>query len=163
MNKFPYAFTVVIFLLGVFSGQAALAAGSPAQTQPIQGEEVPGEFAQVSNIPVPAIATGEVFQMIMALSLVLGAIALVMWLLRRVQGLQRNAGTNLRILGGVSLGTRERAVLVQVGEQQLLVGASPGQIRTLHVLETPVAVPQKPLKNPFAQHLNAVPKQGDSP
>ncbi|KFI22206.1 flagellar biosynthetic protein FliO [Nitrosococcus oceani] len=163
MNKSPYTFTTVIFLLLMFSGQVALAAGSPAQTRTIQEEEVPGGFVQAPNIPASTIATGEVLQMIIALVLVLGAIALVMWLLRRVQGLQRNNGTGLQILGGVSLGTRERAVLVQVGEQQLLVGVCPGQIRTLHVLETPVAIPQKPLKNPFAQHLNAVLKQGESP
>ncbi|ADJ27866.1 flagellar biosynthetic protein FliO [Nitrosococcus watsonii] len=163
MNKSPYAFMAVIFLLSVFSGQVALATGSPAQTRPLQGEEVPGGFVQAPNIPASAIATGEVLQMMIALVLVLGAIVLVMWLLRRVQGLQRNNGTDLRILGGVSLGTRERAVLVQVGEQQLLVGVCSGQIRTLHVLETPVAVPQKPLKNPFSQHLSTVLKRGESP
>ena len=36
------------------------------------------------------------------------------------------------------MGTRERVVLLQVGDKQLLVGVAPGSIKTLHVLETPL-------------------------
>jgi len=41
----------------------------------------------------------------------------------------------VQVLGGVSLGTRERAVLLSVDGTRLLVGVAPGQVRTLHVLE----------------------------
>ena len=41
-------------------------------------------------------------------------------------------------MGGISLGGKERIVLVQVGEQQLLVGVAPGSLRTLHVLDQPL-------------------------
>jgi flagellar protein FliO/FliZ len=43
-------------------------------------------------------------------------------------------GAQLRLLGGVHLGQRERIVVVQAGEDRLVVGVSPGCIRTLHVL-----------------------------
>ena len=39
----------------------------------------------------------------------------------------------------VSLGTRERAVLIRIGDRQLLLGVAPGNVRTLHVLETAVS------------------------
>ena len=39
------------------------------------------------------------------------------------------------ILGGVSLGPRERAVVLQVGDARLLVGVAPGRVQTLHVIE----------------------------
>jgi len=39
------------------------------------------------------------------------------------------------VIGGVSLGPRERAVLLQVGGTRLLVGVAPGQVRMLHLLD----------------------------
>lgn len=60
------------------------------------------------------------------------------WIMRRVGTLSGGLGGQLRVLGAVSLGSRERAVLVQVGEEQLLIGVSPGQVRTLHKLPQPL-------------------------
>jgi flagellar protein FliO/FliZ len=40
----------------------------------------------------------------------------------------------IRVLGGVTLGSRERAVVVAVGGTRLLLGVAPGQVRMLHVL-----------------------------
>jgi len=36
------------------------------------------------------------------------------------------------------MGTRERVVLLQVGETQLLLGVAPGRVQTLHVLDKPL-------------------------
>jgi flagellar biogenesis protein FliO len=44
---------------------------------------------------------------------------------------------NLELLGQLSLGARERALLVRVGDRQLLIGVAPGHVCTLHVLEPP--------------------------
>jgi flagellar protein FliO/FliZ len=40
----------------------------------------------------------------------------------------------IRVLGGVALGSRERAVVVAVGSTRLLLGVAPGQVRMLHIL-----------------------------
>jgi len=65
---------------------------------------------------------------------VLALIVALAWFLRRFGGLT-NAGKGIvTIIGGVSLGTRERAVLLQVGEARILVGVSPGRVQALHVL-----------------------------
>ena len=45
----------------------------------------------------------------------------------------------IEIIADVSLGAKERAVLVQVGGKQLLLGVAPGRVNTLHVLDEPVA------------------------
>ena len=60
----------------------------------------------------------------------------------------------------LSLGTRERVVLLQVGDQQLVLGVAPGQIRTLHVLETPLPTQdEKPTAvGSFAARLQAAMK-----
>jgi flagellar biogenesis protein FliO len=47
---------------------------------------------------------------------------------------------SIEIVADISLGQKERAVLVQVGEQQILLGVAPGRVNTLHVLAEPVAV-----------------------
>ena len=57
---------------------------------------------------------------------------------KRMNRLQSSTGGMLKIIGGISMGSRERVVLLQVGSEQLLVGVSPGRINTLHVLETPL-------------------------
>ncbi|EQD42713.1 Flagellar biosynthesis protein, FliO, partial [mine drainage metagenome] len=40
----------------------------------------------------------------------------------------------LEILASMPLGAKERAVLVKVGDAQILLGVAPGQVNTLHVL-----------------------------
>ena len=86
-----------------------------------------------------------ILQLVLSLALVIGIIILFAWLMRRAGGLHGQAGGTLRILGGLSLGTREKLVLVKVGETQLLLGVAPGQVRKLHVLDTPIA--QESLKD----------------
>ncbi|MNE84237.1 flagellar biosynthesis protein FliO [compost metagenome] len=39
------------------------------------------------------------------------------------------------------LGPRDRLVLVQVGNEQILLGLTPGRIAPLHVMAQPVEVP----------------------
>ncbi|PZN32910.1 MAG: hypothetical protein DIU71_06325, partial [Proteobacteria bacterium] len=62
------------------------------------------------------------------------------WAVRRMRGFGQVAPGAVEILADVPLGTKERAVLVQVGSQQLLIGVAPGRVSTLHVLADPVAV-----------------------
>jgi flagellar protein FliO/FliZ len=48
-------------------------------------------------------------------------------------------GTNqvdMKVLGGVSLGTRERAVLIQVEGKKILLGVAPGRVNVLHQFDS---------------------------
>lgn len=83
-------------------------------------------------------------RLIVGLGVVIGAIVAVAWFLRRFGGVGHNAGGQLKILGGLAVGQRERVVLVQVGQQQLLIGVAPGRVQTLHVLEQPLEGLQEP-------------------
>ena len=56
------------------------------------------------------------------------------WLFKRYGQLPTLGKGLIRILGGVSVGPRERVMLLEVENTRLLVGVAPGQIRTLHVL-----------------------------
>ena len=74
------------------------------------------------------------------LLLVLAAIVVLAWVFRRVQGIGQPAAGSLRVAATLPLGPKERILLLQVGEEQLVVGASPGGLQTLHVLTQPLAL-----------------------
>ena len=57
------------------------------------------------------------------------------------------------VVASVALGPRERAVVLDVGGQQLLVGVGQGGVRTLHTLEHPLPVVESTAPSPFAQVL----------
>ena len=73
-------------------------------------------------------------QIIFSLLLVLAAIVLVAWLLKRMNITRQGSGNLLKVIGGVAVGQRERVVLVEIDNTWLVIGVGPGQIRTLHTL-----------------------------
>jgi len=109
----------------------------------------------VGKTVAPEPAGGGIYQVLFGLVVVLGAIGVAAWMLRRFGNLQTSAGGALRVLGGLPLGTRERAVLIQVGDTQILVGVAPGRVQTLHVLERPVpaAAAAVPAAASFSERL----------
>ncbi|MGM0592964.1 MAG: flagellar biosynthetic protein FliO [Pseudomonadota bacterium] len=95
--------------------------------------------ARVGQLSQP-VGAGEVLQVFLALVAVLLLIGVAAWLLRRFSGGSFSRNGPLRLLASVSVGQRERLVLVQAGETQLLLGVAQGSIRTLHVFDKPVVV-----------------------
>jgi flagellar protein FliO/FliZ len=91
-------------------------------------------FAAPQLNHTPTSATGGLAQVTFSLLLVLGVIFAAAWGLKRLRGVGQRGASTLRVVANLSLGPKERAVLIQVGQQQLLVGVAPGQVTTLHVL-----------------------------
>ncbi|MFL7962234.1 MULTISPECIES: flagellar biosynthetic protein FliO [unclassified Pseudomonas] len=131
-----------------------------------------GFFAAASMLPLSVLAAepvataavapaagsgvaGQLAQLVLGLLLVLGLIFFLAWLLRRVQQAgPAGKGQVIDIVGSRALGPRDRLVLVQVGNEQILLGLSPGTITALHVLKEPVQVPStEPASPEFAQRL----------
>ena len=112
-----------------------------------------GLAAAAPAAPEP-MAAGNLLQLLFGLIVVLVAIGVTAFLLRRLGRLPSGGGA-LRVLGGLSVGTRERAVLVQVGDRQLLLGVAPGRVQTLYVLEHPVdtGTPSAGMAEGFAERL----------
>jgi flagellar protein FliO/FliZ len=99
---------------------------------------------------------GQLTQLVFGLLLVLGLIFFLAWLLRRVQQAgPAGKGQVIELIGSRALGPRDRLMLVQVGNEQILLGLSPGTITALHVLKEPVQVPSTTEKATpeFAQRL----------
>lgn len=94
--------------------------------------------ALVSGSAIRTDLGSQLVQVLGGLGMVLAMVMVLAWVARRFTH-SRMAGTQgLRLLGGLSLGAKERIVLVQVGDTQLLVGVAPGRLQTLHVLEEPI-------------------------
>ena len=73
-------------------------------------------------------------QIIFSLILVLAAVAVVAWMMKRINMPQRGAASLLKVISGVAVGPRERVVLMEVNDTWLIVGVAPGQVSTLHTM-----------------------------
>lgn len=91
--------------------------------------------AEEKIAPVDPLSASSIMNMFMGLGLVLAIIFLMAWLVRRMGGMQVLGSQKIRLLGGLSLGAREKIVLVQVENKRLVVGVAQGQVSTLHVLD----------------------------
>jgi len=93
-------------------------------------------------------------QIVLSLVLVLLIIFLAAWMLRRYGRYPGVADGNLKVLGALSVGQRERILLLQVGKEQILVGVTSSRISTLHQLpENIEAQESQPLGSSFAQRF----------
>ena len=81
------------------------------------------------------VASGDIAAWSLGLLIVLGVFFLCVWGVRKLGGLTLGGGEKMRVVGGVSLGMREKVILLQAGKKQLILGVTPGRIDTLHVLE----------------------------
>lgn len=95
-------------------------------------------------LPSPIGMAGEVMsggfmlQFFAGLAIVILCIVGLAWLMKRAGGLQASAHGALRVIDGIALSARERVVLVQVGDKQVLLGVAPGRVNAVHVLDEPV-------------------------
>jgi len=74
------------------------------------------------------------FALILVVALIIG----LAWLLRRLPGMGSNTGDGIRMITGISLGNKERAMVIEVNGQQLLLGVTSGAVSLLYTLETPL-------------------------
>lgn len=81
------------------------------------------------------VSSADMLQWMLALMLVLAAFFALVWLMRKSGGLALINRGQLAIVAGLSLGMREKLVLVKVGEKQLLLGVTAGRIDKLLELE----------------------------
>ena len=73
-------------------------------------------------------------QTIFALLLVLGLLIGLAWLLKRYGPKPGGGLANLRVVGALNIGGRERIMVVEVGDQWIVVGAAPGRVNALHTM-----------------------------
>ena len=98
-------------------------------SEALSGKDIPKQ-------PARTVASGDIAQWSIGLLIVLSVFFLCVWGVRKLSGLTVSSGAEkIRVVGGLSLGLREKVIVLQVGKKQLVLGVTPGRIETLHVLE----------------------------
>ncbi|MGN6513093.1 MAG: flagellar biosynthetic protein FliO [Lysobacteraceae bacterium] len=118
----------------------------------------PAHHASVQAATPPAFgqapsAAGAVGGTVFALLFVVGLILALAWLARRMPGVAGGSSRALRVVASLSLGPREKVVVVDVGGQQLLLATGAGGTRALHALAVPLPDAERAAAPAFAQLL----------
>jgi flagellar protein FliO/FliZ len=89
----------------------------------------------------PAEFGGNLLQVILSLVLVVLLLVGSLYLLKRLSVPRGAAAGMLRVIAGTAVGTRERVVIVEVGDAWLVLGVAPGSVTPLHQLPRQVLTP----------------------
>ena len=114
---------------------------------------------KVAADPLAAVNLWRVFG---SLGLILMLIFALMWAIRRSGAIAQGPNRHLKVLESVSLGQRERLVLVSVGDAQVVIGVAPGRVQAVHVLNHPLDSSTAD-GGSFAEALRAVRQKRRSP
>ncbi|MCI1014790.1 flagellar biosynthetic protein FliO [Herbaspirillum sp. C7C2] len=111
----------------------APAAATATSTAPVASAPA-ATIPAVTGSALPS-SGGSIFTMLFGLVAVLAVMAGIAWLLKRF-GLSQNLSGNAaaKVVGGVSVGSRERVMVIEVGEQWIVVGVAPGRVNALATL-----------------------------
>jgi flagellar protein FliO/FliZ len=102
---------------------------------------------------------GGSLEMTLTLLVVIGFLAGLAWFAKRVRGgFSRGGGARIQVLGAQALGPKERAVLVRVGDTDILVGVAAGNVNTLYVFPAGAntAAPPAPASTPGQPDFKAL-------
>lgn len=87
----------------------------------------------MANTEPPGLATS-FGQMVLGLGAVIALLLASLWLIKRLSS-PRGAASGLKLIGGVAVGSRERVMLVEIGDKVLVLGVTSASVNTLHVLD----------------------------
>ncbi len=95
-----------------------------------------------------------------SLIFVIALILFFAWLLKRMRfpGVTGSPGSSMSIVKQLPVGTKERVAVVQVGEEQFLIGITSQNINMLSKLEKPLDVGESTL-TPFSTQLSQLMKK----
>ena len=108
--------------------------------------------SQLSSNP---ISTGYFIKLILALVVVLGLVFFLAWAVKKFQYLPALGHGAIKVLNTRAIGQKDRLLLVQIGEEQLLLGVSSNGIQALHKLKEPLTFENEDVHSPppFADQL----------
>ena len=104
---------------------------TPTRLLPLLGAFTPLAHAQPE---LPGLAQSFT-QMLLGLVVVIALLLTTLWLIKRLSA-PRGPAAGLKVLGGVAVGSRERLVLVEVGDKVLVLGVTASSINTLHTTDS---------------------------
>lgn len=96
---------------------------------------------------------------VLGLLFVCAMIFALAWLLRRIGAVSMANGQSMKVVAGLSVGTRERIVLVDVAGKQILIGVAPGRVSSLHYFDEAVVDAEKIPTSEFASKMKRLLQQ----
>ena len=84
------------------------------------------------------IGASNYIQMLLGLFFIIAFIFIVAWLIKRMGTMSPSHSNNLKVVAGLNVGQREKIIVLQVMDEQLLVGVTPSNIQLLSKLENPI-------------------------
>lgn len=106
----------------------------------------------------PLLTLGKLAAALMVVLLVFWVFARVM---KQLQAGQGGVHSSLQIVATLPLGQRERVVVVQAGDTQLVLGVTASSIQNLHVLDQPISGAGAQASGDFRQKLSdAISRRG---
>lgn len=84
-----------------------------------------------------SIAPGAWATVFGGMAVMIALILILAWAAKRLRSMTPYGASPLQVLGGVSVGPRERVLLVEVEGVRLVLGVAPGRVQTLHVITAP--------------------------
>ena len=93
---------------------------------------------QVKSLSTLPSSPAYLIKLVLGLIAVIGLFSALAWLVRRfgISGFAHSSTGELKILETISVGSRERLIIVQVGDDKLLLGITAGQINKLHSMNS---------------------------
>lgn len=88
--------------------------------------------------PGNAIGVSEYLKVLLGLLFVIGLFFMSTYLYKRFGHGAMTGRGQMRVVDGLHLGNRERLVLVDLNNKQILLAITPGQIRKLDTIDSPV-------------------------
>lgn len=98
-----------------------------------------GPAAQISS--VDPVSGAYLVRIAIGLGLILMIIFLLAWAMKKMHLAPQSSHNLIRIVSAISVGHRDRIALIQVGEEQILVGLTPGRMQKLHEMKSTVQAP----------------------
>jgi len=117
--------------------------------------------AQAAEITRPVVSPlATLGKLAVALIIVLAVFYVFARVMRQMQSMQGGFHSGLKVVGALSLGQREKVVVVQAGDKQLVLGVTSTQVNTLHILENPLPASAGAVElGDFRQKLSAALKR----
>ncbi len=92
----------------------------------------------LKSLPDLPSSPAYLIKLVAGLVLVLIIFSAFAWVIRRLGfgGLMSASGGELKIVESLSLGSREKLIIIQAGKDKLLLGITPSAINTLHLIKS---------------------------
>ena len=131
-----------LFLILLAAAWPAFGADAPAAANVTNAANTAATTAAGA---APVASAGSMLQVMFGLIVVLGLMAGAAWMMRRMGMTGAGNSSAVKIIGGVNVGQRERVMVVEVGEQWIVVGVAAGRVNALSTMprQEIAAAPQR--------------------